>query len=80
MIKSIYQNWIIGQDSKKLIAKNLKKIRLKCGFKQEELSLIIGQDNSYISKLENAKMNATVNKLDSIADALNTNTKDLFDS
>lgn len=70
----------MGQDSKKLIAKNLKKIRLKCGFKQEELSLIIGQDNSYISKLENAKMNATINKLDSIADALNINTKDLFDS
>ena len=53
----------MGQDSKKLIAKNLKKIRLKCGFKQEELSLIIGQDNSYISKLENAKMNDTINTL-----------------
>lgn len=68
----------MSQDSKKIIAKNLKQIREHCGLNQEELSLIVGRDNSYISKLENAKMNATINKLDTIADALNIKTKDLF--
>ncbi len=68
----------MSQDSKKIIAQNLKQIRERCGLNQEELSLIVGRDNSYISKLENAKMNATINKLDTIADALNIKTKDLF--
>ena len=67
----------MSQDSKKIIAQNLKQIRERCGLNQEELSLIVGRDNSYISKLEN-KMNATINKLDTIADALNIKTKDLF--
>lgn len=67
------------QNSKKLIAKNVKKYREKLCLKKEELSLKAGFDNSDISKLKNAKMNATINKLDSIADALNINTKDLFD-
>lgn len=69
----------MSQDSKALIAKNLRLKRLECGFKQEELSLIVGRDNSYISKLENARMNATINKLDCIATALNIKTKDLFE-
>ncbi|HIT92430.1 MAG TPA: helix-turn-helix transcriptional regulator [Candidatus Stercorousia faecigallinarum] len=67
------------QNSKKLIAKNVKKYREKLHLKKEELSLKAGFDNSYISKLEANKMNITIEKLDIIADALNINTKDLFD-
>lgn len=40
------------QNSKKLIAKNVKKYREKLHLKKEELSLKAGFDNSYISKLE----------------------------
>ena len=67
------------QNSKKLIAKNVKKYREKLHLKKEELSLKAGFDNSYISKLEANKMNITIEKLDIIAHALNINTKDLFD-
>ena len=67
------------QNSKKLIAKNVKKYREKLHLKKEELSLKAGFDNSYISKLEANKMNITIEKLDIIAAALNINTKDLFD-
>ena len=67
------------KNSKKLIAKNVKKYREKLHLKKEELSLKAGFDNSYISKLEANKMNITIEKLGIIADALNINTKDLFD-
>jgi len=40
---------------------------LRKKLKREELSLILGFDNSYISKLEKAKINITVDKLDKIA-------------
>ena len=59
--------------------KKCKKYRDKLCLKKEDLSLKAGFDNSYISKLEANKMNITIEKLDIIADALNINTKDLFD-
>ena len=66
------------QNSRALIAKNTKKYREKLHLKREELSLKAGLDNSYISKLEAAKMNITIEKLDLIAEVLNIKTKDLF--
>lgn len=60
------------------LAKNVRYYREKAGLTREALSLAIGQDNSYISKLENTKMNITLDKLDMIAKFLSVEVEDLF--
>lgn len=60
------------------LAKNVRYYREKAGLTREALSLAIGQDNSYISKLENANMNASLDKLDAIAKCLSVEVVDLF--
>ncbi len=64
---TIRQNWNMGQAIRKRIAKNVKFYREKNFFTQEKLSLILGFDNSYISKLEREKINITIDKLAQIA-------------
>lgn len=49
------------------IALNVKKYRERKGYKREELSLLLGVDNSYISKLEKARVNITIDKLEQIS-------------
>lgn len=58
----------MNQNSKDKIAKNVEKLRKKNKITKEKLSLILGFDNSYISKLEKGKINITIDKLDKIAD------------
>lgn len=58
----------MNQNSKDIIAKNVEKLRKKNKITKEKLSLILGFDNSYISKLEKGKINITIEKLDKIAD------------
>lgn len=55
------------KDIKKILAKNVKKFRKLKGVTQEEMSLELELDGSYIGKLENAKMNITIDKIDKIA-------------
>ena len=57
----------MNQNSKINIANNIQKLRKKKRITKENLSLTLGFDNSYISKLENQKMNITIEKLDKIA-------------
>ena len=57
----------MSQDIRMILAKNIEKLRLKKGLKREELSLLLGFDNSYISKLEKARINITLDKLTKIA-------------
>ncbi len=68
----------MSQVARAIIAKNVKIYREKMGLKREELSLLINCDNSYISKLEKAKVNITIDKLEDISKILNTQLKDLF--
>lgn len=58
----------MSQDIKKILAENIKKLRTKHNLRREELSLLLGFDNSYISKLEKGNVNITINKLQLIAD------------
>ena len=62
-----YKCKIMNQNSKINIANNIQKLRKKKRITKENLSLTLGFDNSYISKLENQKMNITIEKLDKIA-------------
>ena len=61
------ENFNMKQNSKFKIAQNVEKLRKKNKITKEKLSLLLGFDNSYISKLEK-KINITIDKLDKIAD------------
>ena len=61
-----------------MLATNVKKLRSKLKIRREELSLALGFDNSYISKLEKGKINITIDKLSVIADYYNVDLVDLF--
>lgn len=57
----------MSQDIRKRIAQNVKFYREKNFLTHEGLSLILGFDNSYISKLEKGNINITIDKLAQIA-------------
>ena len=61
-----------------ILATNVKRLRSKSKIRREELSLALGFDNSYISKLEKGKINITIDKLSIIADYFNVDLVDLF--
>ncbi len=58
----------MSQEIRKILAKNIERLRTRKKLKREELSLILGFDNSYISKLEKERINITLDKLEKIAD------------
>lgn len=66
------------KDIKKKFGRNLKKIRKANNISQEELSLSLDLDNSYIGKVENGKLNITIDKIASIAKFFNIDVIDLF--
>lgn len=68
----------MSQVSRKNIAINVEKYRLAKKLKKEELSLILGFDNSYISKLEKKNINITIDKLSKIADYFEIKVVDLL--
>lgn len=70
----------MSQDARKYIAKNVKKYRIQKGLKREELSLLLGFDNSYISKLERESINITIDKLELIANYFETDVINLLES
>lgn len=57
----------MSQETKWVIAKNIEKLRSLKKITREELSLALGVDNSYISKLEKGKINITLDKIVKIA-------------
>lgn len=68
----------MNQDSKITIATNVKKLREQAKLTREKLSLILEFENSYISKLENQKVNITIDRLDKIANYFNVKTFELL--
>ena len=59
--------WNMSQDVRNILAKNVEKLRVRQQLKREELSLILGFDNSYISKLEKSRINITLDRLEKIS-------------
>lgn len=57
----------MSQEIRHKLAKNIENLRKTKKLKKEELSLILGFDNSYISKLEKERINITLDKLTKIA-------------
>ena len=63
----------MSQEIRAVLASNIEKLRTKKNLKREELSLQLGFDNSYISKLEKSRINITLDKLEKIANFFDTN-------
>ena len=57
----------MSQETRKILAENIKNYRTSKNLDREKLSLAIGVDNSYISKLEKGKINITIDKIEQLA-------------
>lgn len=68
----------MNKNVKKRFGKNLKKFRRLKNLSQEELSLELDLDGSYIGKVENAKLNITIDKIISIANYFEIDVIELF--
>jgi len=68
----------MSQVLRKILAENVRKIREERGLRKEQLSLLLNLDNSYISKLEKARVNITIDRIEQIADFFNVDYKELF--
>lgn len=66
------------KDIKKKLGKNIRKLRKEKGLSQEELSLNLDLDGSYIGKVENGKLNITIDKISAIAKFLDVEVIELF--
>lgn len=68
----------MSQEARKSIAKKVKELRKLAGLNKEQLSLALNLDNSYISKLENEKINITIDRLEQISFFFNVKIKTFF--
>ena len=66
------------RDIKKKLGKKVKRLRKQKGLSQEELSLNLDLDGSYIGKVENGKLNITIDKISAIAKFLEVEVVELF--
>lgn len=57
----------------------VQKRRKELGISQEELAFRAGFHRTYIGMIERAERNITLSNIKKLADALQTNIKDLFD-
>lgn len=78
IILIVTENWNMSQDIRERISKNLYRLRASQGLKREELSLALGFDNSYISKLERKTINITIDRLEKIASFLSVDITELL--
>ena len=57
----------MSQDIRQILANNIKNLRTQKKLSREELPLVLGVDNSYVSKLEKGKINITLDKIEMLA-------------
>ncbi len=69
----------MNKNVRKKLGKNIRKLRQQSGLSQEDLSLELNLDWSYIGKVENAKLNITIDKIILIADYFKVAVKNLFE-
>jgi transcriptional regulator with XRE-family HTH domain len=65
---------------RKRVAWNLRRVRVAQGISQEALAVDADVDRSYVGRLERAVENPTVDLLDRLAAALNSDIAELFRS
>jgi len=60
------------------LGNNLKKIRIKKGMSQGDISRSLNMDRAYLSGIENGKRNPTLSNIEKIAKALGVSTSELL--
>lgn len=68
----------MSQDIRQILANNIKNLRTQKKLSREELSLVLGVDNSYVSKLEKGKINITLDKIEMLANYFETDINKLM--
>jgi transcriptional regulator with XRE-family HTH domain len=61
-----------------IVAKNIRKFRIKKGYSQEELGEMTDLHRTYIGSVERAERNISIINLEKIANALEVNIIELF--
>lgn len=69
----------IARERLKDFGLNVAKERIKQGISAAELSLRLGKDASYISKLENGKVNVSLKMIIAICETLKVSAEKLFE-
>lgn len=64
--------------AKRLVAWNVRRLRVEKGMTQEALALTAGIDMSHLANLEVERANPTIEFLDQIADVLGVHISELF--
>ena len=64
---------------RRIVARNLKRLRLERGLSQEELADLAGLNRNYIGMIERQENAATVDTLEALAKALEVEPARLFD-
>jgi transcriptional regulator with XRE-family HTH domain len=70
----------VGMDMRRLVGRNVRRIRLDCGLTQEQFAEVSGFSQQYISGLESGKRNPTVVSLHELAQALGVKPVDLLNA
>jgi transcriptional regulator with XRE-family HTH domain len=65
-------------NARALVARNLRRLRVRQGLSQENLAVDAGVDRTYVSRLERGLENPTIGVLERIAGALDTGIVELF--
>lgn len=68
----------MSQVCRKIVSEKIQKYRIEAGYTKEQLSLMLNKDNSYISKLENLKVNISLDMLEQIIRILNKRIEDFL--
>ncbi len=68
----------MSQVCRKIVAEKIRKYRIEAGYTREQLSLMLNKDNSYISKVENLKVNLSLDMLEQIITLLNKRIEDFI--
>jgi len=64
--------------AKKLFASNLRRLRLATGFSQEALAERAGLHRTYVSSIERAERNVSLENIFRLADALGVDARELL--
>jgi transcriptional regulator with XRE-family HTH domain len=62
-----------------VVARNLRRLRVKLGLSQEALAVDAGIDRTYVSRLERGLENPTVGVLERLSIALSADIPEFFD-
>lgn len=77
--KKKHRKFIRDEEGLKLLAEQLKAMRLKKGFSQEKLAYESDLSLSQIARIETLRINPTVSTIFQICRTLNINVSELFD-